>query len=139
MTYGENLVVPGEFFPLADDTNEDIRHNLERKRAIVGKFAPCRPSKTNARSVYIPATLYNTKNVFVRHDAVRPSLTPPYKGPYRVLKRGDKAFLLEIGDVRDWVSIDRLKPAYMDAAELLPPQTITQSGRISRPPVRLEL
>ena len=62
--------------------------------------------------------------VFVRRDAVAPPLTPPYEGPYTVLKRFRKFFLIQRGSVRDKVSVDRLKPALLpvDAAPGLPPR-----------------
>ena len=90
--------------------------------------------------------------MFVRHDAVRKPLQSPYDGPYRVLKRADKHYTLEIGNRKEVVSLDRLKPAYMEydlaadtdldaptQAATQPtesPVTTTRSGRQVRRPVR---
>ena len=41
-------------------------------------------------------------------------LQPPYDGPYFVLNRTDKHFTLDIDGKKKVVSLDRLKPAYMD-------------------------
>jgi hypothetical protein len=41
----------------------------------------------------------------------------PYEGPYDVLKRNKKYFLLQFPDKKDTVSIDRLKPAYELASD----------------------
>jgi len=49
--------------------------------------------------------------VFVRHDALRSPLQPPYDGPYRVLERKDKCYVLDLAGRQDTVSIDLLKPA----------------------------
>ena len=58
----------------------------------------------------------------------RPS-PPPYVGPYKVLQRKEKSFQLQIRNAKDWVSIDRLKPAY-----LLPDdQPDIQFSRAGRP------
>lgn len=138
MTYGEAIAVPGEFFPSSGSAEELTGTELARVREVVGKFAPCRPTRTNQREAYIPKSLFETKYVFVRHDSYKPPLTPPYKGPFLVLRRNDKAFQLEINGRPDWVSIDRLKPAYTDASETSSPPT-TRSGRPSRPPTRLDL
>lgn len=138
MAYGEAIVVPGEFFPVSTGSEELNKDDLERTREVVGKFAPCRPSRANQRESYVPKSLFETKHAFIRHDSHKPPLTPPYKGPFLVLRRCDKAFQLEINGRPDWVSIDRLKPAYTDAAELQPLRA-TRSGRLSRPPTRLHL
>ncbi len=52
--------------------------------------------------------------VFVSHDAVRKPLQPLYDDPFRVLDRSDKFFTLDLNGRIDTVSIDRLKPAYVD-------------------------
>ena len=40
---------------------------------------------------------------------------PPYKGPYRVIKRTDKHFTIELNSCLDTISIDHLKPAHFDS------------------------
>ena len=52
-------------------------------------------------------------HVFVRNDAIRKLLQPPYDGHYRVLKRADKQYTLDITGCPEVVSLDRLKPAYL--------------------------
>ncbi|XP_066943539.1 uncharacterized protein [Macrobrachium rosenbergii] len=51
--------------------------------------------------------------VFIRTDAVRPPLTQPYVGPYRVIDHKQKAFLIDIHGTTDWVAIDCLEPVYL--------------------------
>lgn len=123
MVYGEPLVVPGEFFP--DAPSEDDIHRLRR---IVGRFAPCKQTYKPSEHRYIPQDLHTTKYVFLRTDAHRPPLTPPYSGPYEVIERKKKAFLLRIKGADDWVSIDRLKPAYLQDDDL-PPVRFSRAGR----------
>ena len=51
--------------------------------------------------------------VFVRYDASKPPLSPLYRGPYLVLRRSEKFFILQIGDKKDAVSVDsKLKPVF---------------------------
>lgn len=40
-------------------------------------------------------------------------LQPPYNGPYPVISRTDKVFVVRINGKNVTVSIDRLKPAYI--------------------------
>ena len=48
--------------------------------------------------------------VFVRDDAWKPLLSLLYRGPYRVLRRSETFFVIQIGDKSDSVSVDMLKP-----------------------------
>ena len=80
----------------------------------------------------VPDNLRVADYVFVRHDAHCGPLRPPYDGPYQVLERGVKFFVLDMGGRPDRVSIDRLKPAHRDGNE---PVELYQPPRRGRPPV----
>ena len=41
---------------------------------------------------------------------MKPSLSPLYRGRYRVLRQSEKFVVLQIGDKTDSLSVDRLKP-----------------------------
>ena len=66
------------------------------------------------RKVHVSKDLSDCSHVFIRRDAVRKSLQPPYDGPYKVLIRSDKTFTVDVAGKEDVVSLDRLKPAYME-------------------------
>ncbi|XP_066964234.1 uncharacterized protein [Macrobrachium rosenbergii] len=108
-TYGEPLVVPGELV-----TEDRHTPSLQRLRDMVGKFAPCKRTYTGRPAPFTSPGLSSATHVFVRVDAVRPPLTRPYRGPFRVLERNSKAFLLALPGRNDWVSVDRLKPAFLE-------------------------
>ena len=76
-----------------------------------------RPHKCIQR---IHRDLSSCAHVFVRCDHVQKPLQPPYKGPYRVLERRDKLYILDLNDKRDTVSLDRLKIAYLDTDLMIP-------------------
>ena len=69
--------------------------------------------------------------MFVRHDSHRGALQRVYDGPFRVLERNTKTFVLDIGGRRETISIDRLKRAHEDPAVPLIP---AQPPRRGRPP-----
>ena len=129
------LVVPGEFFPY--DSTADQSH-AESLRRIVRDLAPCRPSKQHQHTTtYVPAELKSSDYVF-REDAHKPPLSYPYRGSYRVLARADKSYRVQLDNREDWISIDRLKPAYLDVDDHNR-DVVTRSGRTSRPPLRFDM
>lgn len=99
-------------------------------------------------------------------DTVRKPLQPPYEGPYSVIERHDKYFIVQFPNRKISVSIDRLKPAYIlndnmlsnnnnnlplmstpstnvkDHTEICKPMLkepyVTSSGRVIRKPVRFQ-
>ena len=66
------------------------------------------------RSTYVDPALTACTHVFVRHDAVRSPLQPPYDGPYEMIKRQGKSYTLLMKGHERTVSLDRLKPAHME-------------------------
>ena len=61
--------------------------------------------------------------VFVRHDGPKGPFQLPYDGPFRVVGRKDKTFVIHIRGRDVTVSIDRLKSAYVmaeDRADITP-------------------
>ena len=114
LVYGTTLQLPGEFvIPVADIASLDPADYVDRLRKRMSKLHPTATRK-NFRNSRLFKDLATCTHVFVRVDAVKKSLQPPYNGPYRVLERKDKVFLLDIKGKRDTVSIDRLKVAYID-------------------------
>ena len=55
--------------------------------------------------------LMQASHVFLRVDAVRRPLVAPYEGPFAVLERSDKTFVILKKEKPVTVTIDRLKPA----------------------------
>ncbi|XP_066956936.1 uncharacterized protein [Macrobrachium rosenbergii] len=106
--YRETLAIPGEFFPLSAN-GPDTR--LLRLRELAQRFMPCHKTFADRTATYSPPT-------FFRVDARCPPLTRPYRGPHRVIRWASKAFLLNIHGREDWITIDRLKPAFLFDSEI---------------------
>ncbi len=86
------------------------------------KATPVR--KQSARKVHVHDELSSSKYVYIRRDGVKKPLQKPYNGSYKVLKRGDKHFTVEVGGKQDVVSLDRLKPAHLDLPSTLHARTL---------------
>ncbi|XP_066956275.1 uncharacterized protein [Macrobrachium rosenbergii] len=116
------------------------RHNpsVQRLRDIVGKFEPCKRTYTDRSVAFTPPGLSSTTHVFVMDDAIHPPLTRPYRGPFHMLERNNKAFWLVLHGKDDWVSVDRIKPALLEeetdvtAPHPLPEQPSLQPDRCRR-------
>ena len=130
LVYGQTLRVPGDFIP--DPTTP---WSAARQRSAlletVGNLAPIPTSQHGVPAQHVPPDLKAASFVFVRHDAHRGPLHPPYDGPYCVVERGDKHFVVDIGGRHETVSLDRLKPACVDADQ---PVVLARPPRRGRPP-----
>jgi hypothetical protein len=135
LVYGSPLTVPGDFFP--DSSPRSAPQHLKQQRDRVGNLRPI-PTTTHGGdniTSHVPSALNQAKFVFVRHDARRTPLQTPYDGPFEVIERTPKYFTLQLGNLKDNISIDRLKPAYLDQSQ--PPQ-VAQPPRRGRPPKKPE-
>ena len=85
---------------------------------------PLHNRSSSAAVTGVPPSLLTAHFVFVRQDAVEPTLSPLYSGPYLVLRPGPKFLKLQIGDRTDTVSVDHLKPCLtsVDITLAFPPQ-----------------
>lgn len=121
LVLGQPLRVPGEFLP--ESPPPCFHTSLLPFRPprnsfhVPGPVHPCLPD------TFVPSSLDSARFVFVRHHAHRTPLRPPYDGPYRVLKPGNKHFILDFGGRQEVVSVDRLKPAHvMQEDQVVPAQ-----------------
>ena len=113
LALGCTLRLPGEFvvpspnrgFNYADYAQR-LAHHMREIRAV--------QTRSQHPPVYLPRDLPHCKYVFLRVDSPRSPLQPPYSGPYRVLARTDKCVSIELNGRRDTVSLDRVKPAFVD-------------------------
>ena len=139
MVYGINLRLPGEFFtpsqtsslPDPSDYVSNLRTHMQSIRP-----PPPRPTQWNSN---ITNGLSTATHVFIRRDAIRKPLQSPYDGAYRVIKRADKHFTIDINGRNETISIDRLKPGHLDtdnfhnilpaAPPTIQPHKTTRSGR----------
>jgi hypothetical protein len=99
---GSPLVLPAQ-----------LTTNLETPHLLVKKVRSTPPPVRHAAlfpPAAPPSSLATVEMVFVKHGGSLPPLTPLYQGPFKVLERGPKFFLLQMDPRQERVSVDRLKP-----------------------------
>jgi cleavage and polyadenylation specificity factor subunit 1 len=116
LLYGSTVTLPGEFFapstsavpiPMVPNTFlQTFREAMQQLRAPPPSWHGRKPTQS------LPG-LSSAQHVFVRRDGVRQPLQPPYDGPFKVVERYEKFYVIDFGHKRDKVSVDRLKPAFL--------------------------
>ena len=110
--FGSPLTVPGNFL---DGGNIPPSQFLQKIERAVSRFAVPRPHYIAPSLLTpLPPALLAAQFVFVREDSSIPPLASLYHRPDLVLERRDKFFCLQMGDKTDFVSVNRLKPAFSD-------------------------
>lgn len=112
MVYGCTLRLPGEFF----STSTDLHIQSDYVKQLCKTMSELQPTVTahhNKENVFIQKSLPTSSHVFVRNDTVKSALQPPYDGPYEVLERSEKYYLIKFNNRTAKISIDRLKSAFL--------------------------
>ena len=109
LVLGKPLVLPGELKDVAESPAVDFSSQL----ASVDPPPTCQPrsyAEVAASNITISKQLQEAPYVYMRRGGTIPPLAPVYSGPFCVLHAGPKVFTLEVGAMRETVSVDRLKP-----------------------------
>ena len=131
MVYGTNLVLPGQLqltaeLPTSLQPLQDFTARLKADMAA----ARCPEPAWHTAEVRspVPEALRRAEYVLVRHGARRTPPDRPYDGPFRVLKREEKFFVVKMGAKEQTISVDRLKPAF-GFADTAPAAPSPQGGK----------
>ena len=126
LVYGTTLRLPGEFFDSStvEDAVPDPFNYVTRLKAAIRQLKAV-PNKT-----FVDSNFSNCSHAVVHRDSVHKLLQQPYDGPYQILSRADKYFTLDVNGKKAVISLDRLKPAYLD---------LPSSTSLSDPPQDKEL
>lgn len=112
MVYGEPLRIPGEFFQTTNSNTLQPAEFVSQLREYISKVKPVPASSHCTKSIFVHRDLKTCTHIYLRKDALRGALQPPYTGPHRVLSRTDKTVTVELSRGPVTVSIDRVKPSY---------------------------
>lgn len=115
LVYGTTLCLPGEFLdPALDTSTADPAAYATRLRSTM-QFLKAPTMRTQPdRKVHIDQGLLSGSHAFIRRDAHRKPLQPPYDGPFKIIQRSEKHFTMDVNGRHDVISLDRLKPAHYD-------------------------
>ncbi|CAH8543108.1 unnamed protein product [Schistosoma haematobium] len=116
LVYGTTLTLPGQLVKNETTTPGDPSRFVSRLLQMMQSIRAIPPREYNNR-VHLDKHLETCKFVFVRVDAVKTPLTPPYEGPYKVIKRTHKYFIINKNGNHETISIDRIKPAFYEVPQ----------------------
>ncbi|XP_055918953.1 uncharacterized protein LOC129950995 [Eupeodes corollae] len=116
LVYGTSLRLPADLLA-PTIVNQSQCEFVKDLRRMMRQIKPQQTAWHTEQQPFVHQDLKSSTHVFVRNDSVKASIVPPYEGPYKVLGRSDKYFTLDIRGKQIKLSIDRLKPAYLEADE----------------------
>ena len=115
VVFGGQLRLPGDVLAPSPSLHADASGFASTLQATLARLRPILPVRRGPIDPgHVPPELATASHVFLRVDAVRRPLTPPYDGPFRVVARTNKTFTILRGTKETVVSIDRVKPAFLD-------------------------
>ncbi|XP_025262992.1 uncharacterized protein LOC112637441 [Camponotus floridanus] len=135
IVYGQSLRLPGEFLGSLhrDNATDNVTDFVKELRQHLRELRPTKVSRHGTGKTFVFKDLATSEEVFVRHDSLKQPLQQPYDGPYKVIKRAEKTFVVCMNGRDVTVSIDRLKPAYIMADDPLVSQESNNDQNLSGP------
>jgi hypothetical protein len=122
-------ILPGEFLTTGEPPLEEFLEKIKTDtllspRPVLHKNTPLPTA--------LPPDLAEADFVFVRRDSGAPPLTPPYTGPFKVLRRSLHTFQVQVGNKTETISTHRLKSCFSSDDT-----TAAEPPRRGRPPLSL--
>ena len=107
LVHGEPLRIPGKLLvPTAPKREPSIF--IQELRRHMGQLRPTPVARHSSSTTFIHKDLHDSTHVFLRHDAIRRPLEPPYNGPHKVISKADKTFDIMVHGQKIKVSTDRI-------------------------------
>ncbi|XP_046811096.1 uncharacterized protein LOC124420836 [Lucilia cuprina] len=112
MVFGSPLRIPGAFLVPRSSTTSETEFAESLRKALLD-LPVTKPQRHGVKQHFIQPALKDCKYVFVRLDRVRAPLEPSYEGPFEVLSRNEKHFVVKMNQRESKISIDRLKATFI--------------------------
>ncbi|XP_033222559.1 uncharacterized protein LOC117176428 [Belonocnema kinseyi] len=126
LLYGGPLRLPGEFLVprSSNDSGPTPSGYAKELQSYFQQLRPISGTRHGQKAVFLYKDLVTWTHVLRRVDTTfKKSLEDPYEGPYPVVSRTDKTFVITVDGINITVSMDRLKPAYIIADSEEQPHT----------------
>jgi hypothetical protein len=112
LVYSEPVRISGKLLtPNADPVDPALL--ITELRPHMARLRPIPASRHTFPATFVHSDLDTCTHVFLRQNALRRALEPPYSGQYWILSRRDKMLGLLVCGKPVTVSTDRVKPAYI--------------------------
>ncbi|CAB4045834.1 Transposon Tf2-2 poly [Paramuricea clavata] len=113
IVFGEKTKFPGEIRQSPSESSTSVFAS-SLMQAIKNQVPPKEEwHQPSVVKTFVPKELFSCKHVFVRVDKVQPGLKQKFTGPFEVVSRSPKSFLVKLETGEDFVNIDRLRPAFL--------------------------
>uniref|UniRef100_A0A0L8GEF2 Reverse transcriptase domain-containing protein n=1 Tax=Octopus bimaculoides TaxID=37653 RepID=A0A0L8GEF2_OCTBM len=100
LIYGTTLTLPGQMIaPVIPQDIPDPTTYVHRLRAHMSQLSP-KPPRPQETDTYVPTDINQWTHVFVRNDGIPARICPPYSGPYKVLQKREKYFVVDVNDLQ---------------------------------------
>lgn len=110
------------------DFVRDMRQRFQQLHPVNG-------TRHGRKPLFVFKDLKTVSHVFVRVDTPKPSLDPPYEGPFTVISRHTNYFRIEMRGKQVVVVLNRIKPAYGMFENSDPPSPMTTPPQQASTPV----
>ncbi|GBN45739.1 hypothetical protein AVEN_199110-1 [Araneus ventricosus] len=90
MVYGASIRLPGEFLSPTTDS-PDPSTFVGKLKEVMQRLLPPKTQHHGQHSVFVSKDLSSCSHVFLRTDALRKGLQPPYEGLFQVLDKNEKS------------------------------------------------
>ena len=129
MALGTSVRLPGEYFenstPVELSEKSIVQPASQYAKTLCSFMNSLRytiPHHPKKQPSYVDPLLFWCSQIFVCIDSIKFPLQRPYSRPHFALERHDKYFVVEKDGHTDTVTIDRLKPAFVE------PKSLTDSS-----------
>ncbi|GBN47209.1 hypothetical protein AVEN_114221-1 [Araneus ventricosus] len=111
LVYGSSLRLPGQLHE--EKRIDQCPDYVARLQRLFRAVSPTFPLRHGPQRIYIPKDLETCSHVFLRRPPFKKTLQTPYEGPFKVVRRLPKDFIILIKGQERIVAMDRLKPAFI--------------------------
>jgi transposase InsO family protein len=122
MVFGQNIRLPGEFLSPAPSTVQSRSTFASTLKAAFHRLAPVNTCSHAKTSIFVHKELASATHVFVRRFN-KTGMQNPYEGPFRIADRQDKTLTIIINGLPRVVSVNNVKPAFVDVDDTTPTYT----------------